>query len=306
MKVLVTGAAGQLGYDVVRELLNQKHYVIASGLSILPCDVHEYYIAQSELEYIPLDLTNKEMVQKVIREYHPEAVIHCAAWTAVDAAEEERNRAAVYAINVEATKNLANACKSIDAICIYVSTDYVFNGQGNKPWKADGETYAPLNVYGQSKLEGELAIRNMLEKYFIVRISWVFGSHGNNFIKTMLRIGKNHKTIRVVNDQIGLPTYTVDLAKLLVAMINSQQYGTYHVTNEGLYISWYDFACEIFKQANYTTKVEPVSTEEYGLSKAKRPFNSRLDRSKLLQKGFFLLPNWKEALRRFLEEVRES
>ena len=239
-------------------------------------------------------------VQRVLADVQPDAVIHCAAWTAVDLAEDEDKRDLVRAVNVGGTQHIAEACKKLDAKMLYLSTDYVFNGQGTEPWQPDCKDYAPLNVYGQSKLDGELAVAKTLDKYFIVRIAWVFGKNGKNFVKTMLNVGKTHDTVRVVIDQIGTPTYTFDLARLLVDMIESDKYGCYHATNEGGYISWYDFTCEIYRQAGYMTKVIPVTTAEYGLSKAKRPFNSRLDKRKLVEKGFEPLPDWKEALSRFL------
>ena len=238
-----------------------------------------------------------------IKSVNPDVVVHCAAWTAVDLAEDEDKQAKVKAINVDGTQNIANACKEVDAKMVYISTDYVFDGQGTKPWQPDCKDYKPLNVYGQTKLGGELAVSNTLSKYFIVRIAWVFGKNGNNFIKTMLNVGKKFDTLRVVNDQIGTPTYTFDLARLLVDMFETDKYGYYHATNEGGYISWYDFAREIFKQAGYTTKVNPVTTEEYGLSKAARPFNSRLDKSKLVENGFKPLPTWQDALARYLKEM---
>lgn len=284
MKILVTGVKGQLGYDVVNEC--QKR-----GYDAIGVDVEE------------MDITNPEAVDRVIAEANPDAVIHCAAWTAVDAAEEPENVAKVRAVNAGGTQNIANVCKKLNCKLLYISTDYVFDGQGSEPWLPDQKDYRPLNVYGQTKLEGELAVANTVEKYFIVRIAWVFGVNGKNFIKTMLNVGKTHDTIRVVNDQIGTPTYTYDLARLLVDMAESEKYGYYHATNEGGYISWYDFACEIFRQAGYPTKVIPVTTAEYGLSKAKRPFNSRLDKHKLVENGFTPLPDWKDALKRYLKEI---
>lgn len=296
MKVFVTGVGGQLGYDVMNELAKRNYEVIGSDI------LAKENIALS-YEYIQLDITDKDAVENVINSVKPDAVVHCAAWTAVDAAEEEQNKAKVVAINVDGTRNIAEACKKSDCKMIYISTDYVFNGQGEEPWQADCKDYAPLNVYGESKLQGELAVAELLKKYFIVRIAWVFGKNGNNFIKTMLNVGKKYDTLRVVNDQIGTPTYTFDLARLLVDMIETDKYGYYHATNEGGYISWYDFACEIFKQAKYETKVIPVTTEEYGLSKAQRPFNSRLDKNKLISKKFSPLPEWKDALARYLKEI---
>ena len=284
MKVLVTGVKGQLGYDVVNELTKRGHTAIG-------VDIDE------------MDITDKHSVQMVIDNNKPDAVIHCAAWTAVDLAEDEDKIAMVRAVNTDGTRNIAEVCKKLNCKMMYISTDYVFNGQGTEPWKPDCKDYEPLNVYGQTKLGGELAVTNLLEKYFIVRIAWVFGVNGNNFIKTMLNVGKKYDELTVVNDQIGTPTYTFDLARLLVDMIETEKYGYYHATNEGGYISWYDFACEIFKQAGYNTKVKPVTTEEYGLSKAKRPFNSRLDKSKLIENGFKPLPTWQNALSRYLKEI---
>ena len=282
MKVLVTGVKGQLGFDVVNELTKRGHK--AAGVDIAE-----------------MDITDKDSVDAVISRVQPQAVIHCAAWTAVDAAEDNEDK--VRAVNATGTQYIADACKKIDAKMMYISTDYVFDGQGTTPWQPDCKDYAPLNVYGKTKLEGELAVANTLTKYFIVRIAWVFGVNGKNFIKTMLSVGKTHDTVRVVNDQIGTPTYTYDLARLLVDMIETDKYGYYHATNEGGYISWYDFTKEIYKQAGYTTKVIPVSTQEYGLSKAARPFNSRLDKSKLVENGFKPLPIWQDALARYLNEI---
>ncbi len=302
MKVLVTGVAGQLGYDVMNELAKRGYDGIGTDIA------DSYSVAKDNtavvnMPYVQLDITDAESVEKTIKEINPDVVVHCAAWTAVDAAEDEENRDKVFAINVEGTKNIARVCKEIDAKMVYTSTDYVFNGQGTEPWKPDCKEYSPLNVYGQSKLDGELAVSEILDKYFIVRIAWVFGTNGNNFIKTMLKVGKKFDTIRVVNDQIGTPTYTYDLAKLLVDMIETDKYGYYHATNEGGYISWYNFACEIFRQAEYSTNVIPVTTEEYGISKAKRPFNSRLDKTKLVENGFEPLPDWQDALKRYLNEI---
>ena len=297
MKVFVTGVGGQLGYDVMNELAKRGHEPI--GSDILPKEKIEL-----PYEYVQLDITNKDAVERAIGELQPDAVIHCAAWTAVDAAEDEANKDKVYAINVDGTRYIVEACKKLDCKMVYISTDYVFNGEGTEPWQPDCKEYAPLNVYGDSKLKGELAVAEALEKYFIVRIAWVFGKNGNNFIKTMLNVGKKFDTLRVVNDQIGTPTYTFDLARLLVDMVETDKYGYYHATNEGGYISWYDFACEIFKQAGYATKVIPVTTAEYGLSKARRPFNSRLDKTKLVENGFKPLPTWQDALKRYLQEIQ--
>ena len=297
MKVFVTGVGGQLGYDVMNELAKRVHECV--GSDILPKEK-----IALPFEYVQLDITDKAAVEQTISKLQLDAVIHCAAWTAVDAAEDEANKPKVYAINVDGTKYIAEACKKIDCKMVYISTDYVFNGEGTEPWQPDCKEYAPLNVYGDSKLKGELAVAEALEKYFIVRIAWVFGKNGNNFIKTMLNVGKKFDTLRVVNDQIGTPTYTFDLDRLLVDMVETDKYGYYHATNEGGYISWYDFACEIFKQAGYATKVVPVTTAEYGLSKAKRPFNSRLAKDKLQANGFEPLPTWQDALKRYLQEIQ--
>ena len=297
MKVFVTGVGGQLGHDVINELTSRGYEAIGS-------DVVDMVL--SGVPYVALDITDKREVARVIAEISPDAIIHCAAWTAVDAAEDADKQEKVKAINVDGTQNIANAAKIVDAKMIYISTDYVFDGQGTVPWEPDCKEYAPLNVYGQTKLGGELAVSSTLEKYFIVRIAWVFGLNGGNFIKTMLQVGKNHPQVRVVNDQIGTPTYTYDLACLLVDMIESEKYGYYHATNEGGYISWYDFTKEIYRQAGMDTQVLPVTTEEYGLSKAARPFNSRLDKKKLTDNGFVPLPDWKDALQRYLQELKKQ
>lgn len=293
MKVLVTGVKGQLGFDCVNELTKRGHEAVG-------VDIEE------------MDITDAASVNRVVTETAPDAVIHCAAWTAVDAAEDEENREKVRLVNAVGTENIAKVCKELDCKMLYLSTDYVFNGQGTAPWKPDCRDYKPLSVYGETKLAGELAVSETLEKYYIVRIAWVFGKNGKNFIKTMLSLGKTHDTIKVVSDQIGTPTYTYDLAKLLVDMIETDKYGYYHATNEGGYISWYDFTTEIFRQAAAMGRPEysadrlnviPVTTEEYGASKAKRPFNSRLDKSKLTENGFTLLPTWQDALQRYLKEI---
>ena len=294
MKAFVTGVGGQLGHDVMDELAKRGYEGI--GSDILPS-------VDTEYPYVQLDITNAEAVEKAISEVNPDVVVHCAAWTAVDAAEDEENKPKVKAINVDGTQNIANVCKKLDCKMIYISTDYVFNGQGTEPWTPDCKDYAPQNVYGQSKLDGELAVSNTLDKYFIVRIAWVFGVNGKNFIKTMLNVGKTHDEVRVVCDQIGTPTYTLDLSRLLVDMAETEKYGYYHATNEGGYISWYDFTVEIYKQAGMSTKVTPVTTAEYGLSKAARPFNSRLDKSKLIENGFTPLPTWQNAVARYLKEI---
>jgi len=297
MRFLVTGVGGQLGHDVLNEL--DKRGYEAVGTDILD-DV------QSSFPYVKLDITNESEVAKAIATIRPDVVVHCAAWTAVDAAEDEENRGKVTAINSNGTRYIAQAARTADAKMIYISTDYVFDGTGERPWQPDDRNYAPLNVYGQSKLDGEMAVSGLLDKYFIVRIAWVFGKNGKNFIKTMLNVGKTHDEVRVVNDQIGTPTYTYDLARLLVDMAETEKYGYYHATNEGGYISWYDFTCEIYRQAGLSTKVTPVTTAEYGLSKAARPFNSRLDKSKLTENGFTPLPTWQDALSRYLEELKED
>lgn len=295
MKAFVTGVGGQLGHDVMDELAKRGYE--GTGSDILESVPTEY-------PYVQLDITDAEAVEKAISAVRPDVVIHCAAWTAVDAAEDEENRPKVKAINVDGTQNIANVCKKLGCKMIYISTDYVFNGQGTEPWKPDCKDYAPQNVYGQSKLDGELAVANTIDKYFIVRIAWVFGVNGKNFIKTMINVGKTHDEVRVVSDQIGTPTYTLDLSRLLVDMAETDKYGYYHATNEGGFISWYDFTVEIYRQAGMSTKVTPVTTAEYGLSKAARPFNSRLDKSKLAENGFTPLPAWQDALSRYLKEIQ--
>ena len=305
MKVFVTGVNGQLGHDVINELDKR-------GIEAVGSDITEKYVGHasdiSSVSYVSLDITDKDAVSRVINVVHPDAIIHCAAWTAVDAAEDFDNRDRVYAINVEGTRYIATVAKQIDAKVLYLSTDYVFDGQGERPWEPDDKCYAPLSVYGKSKLDGELAIAEVMKKFFIVRIAWVFGLNGKNFIKTMINVGKTHDTVRVVNDQIGTPTYTYDLARLLVDMIQTDKYGYYHATNSesepGGYISWYDFCCEFFRQYGLETEVIPVSTAEYGLSKASRPYNSRLDKSKLVEAGFEPLPTWQDAVRRYLKEAQ--
>lgn len=303
MKIFVTGVNGRLGHDVMNELASRGHEGVGSDLAPLYSGIADG-TAVTRMPYVSLDITDASAVKRVLEDIHPDAVVHCAAWTAVDMAEDDENVAKVRAVNAGGTQNIADICKELDYKMLYLSTDYVFDGQGTEPWQPDCKEYKPLNVYGQTKLEGELAVSGTLDKYFIVRIAWVFGKNGKNFVKTMLNVGKTHDTVRVVNDQIGTPTYTFDLARLLVDMIESDKYGYYHATNEGDYISWYDFTCEIYRQAGYTTKVVPVTTAEYGLSKARRPFNSRLDKSKLIANGFKPLPDWKDALRRYLKEQR--
>lgn len=311
MRIFVTGVAGQLGHDVMNELALRGYEGIGSDLTPEYNGIQDG-TAVTHMPYYSMDITDKSLVEKILLDVKPDVVIHCAAWTAVDLAEDEEQKEKVYAVNVKGTSYIAEVCKQLDCKMIYISTDYVFNGLGEKPWIADCTEYAPLNVYGKTKLEGELEVSRILEKYFIVRIAWVFGVNGSNFIKTMLKIGQNHTVLKVVNDQIGTPTYTYDLARLLADMSETEKYGYYHVTNEGGYISWYDFAKEIFRQsvemgadeyAEERLTVLPVTTEEYGLSKAARPFNSRLDKSKLLEAGFRPLPDWKDALNRYLRII---
>ena len=304
MKVFVTGVGGQLGHDVMNELHKRGHIGVGS-------DIAESYSGISDgsavctMDYVPMDITNAEQVRQVLNQVRPDAVIHCAAWTAVDLAEDKDKREKVRAINAGGTQSIAAVCKELCCKMLYISTDYVFDGQGETPWQPDCKDYKPLNVYGQTKLEGELAVANTLDKYFIVRIAWVFGLNGKNFIKTMLKLSETHDTLRVVCDQIGTPTYTLDLSRLLVDMLETEKYGYYHATNEGGYISWADFAREIFRQANRDTRVIPVTTAEYGASKAARPFNSRLDKKKLAENGFTPLPTWQDALSRYLKEIEE-
>ncbi len=300
MRVFVTGVNGQLGHDVMNELYKRGYEATGSDIADTYVGINDFSPVTT-MPYVKLDITDTEEVNRVIANY--DAVIHCAAWTAVDMAEDDDKVELVRNVNAHGTENIAKACRNIDAKMIYISTDYVFDGQGTKPWSPDCNDYKPLNVYGQTKLEGELAVSSILDKYFIVRIAWVFGLNGKNFIKTMINVGKSHDEVRVVNDQIGTPTYTLDLSRLLVDMIETEKYGYYHVTNEGGYISWYDFTKEIYKQYGLDTKVIPVTTEEYGLSKAKRPFNSRLDKTKLIENGFKPLPTWQDALKRYLEEA---
>lgn len=302
MKVLVTGIAGQLGHDVMNELHKRGYEGVGSDIAPQYSGADDG-TAVTKMDYIQMDITNSEEVTETIKKVNPDVVVHCAAWTAVDLAEEKENKDKVMAINVGGTENITKVCKELDCKMVYISTDYVFDGYGTRPWNEDCKDYAPLNVYGESKLMGEKVVSLNLEKYFIVRIAWVFGVNGNNFIKTMLNVGKKFDSLNVVNDQIGTPTYTYDLSRLLVDMIETDKYGYYHATNEGEYISWYDFACEIFKQAGYKTKVNSVTTEEYGVSKARRPFNSRLNKTKLVDNGFTPLPDWKDALSRYLKEI---
>ena len=309
MKVLVTGVAGQLGHDVMNELAKRGWEGIGSDIKDTYSGIPDG-TAVVTMPYVPMDITDKASVEKVLKEVNPDVVVHCAAWTAVDLAEDEDKKETVRKVNADGTRNIALVCKELGCKMVYISTDYVFDGQGTAPWEPDCKDYKPLNVYGETKLEGELAVSENLEKYFIVRIAWVFGKNGKNFIKTMLNLGKTHDQLRVVSDQIGTPTYTLDLAVLLVDMIETEKYGYYHATNEGGYISWYDFTREIFRQAieaghkEYEkVTVTPVTTEEYGVSKARRPFNSRLDKSKLTANGFNLLPTWQDAVKRYLAEI---
>jgi dTDP-4-dehydrorhamnose reductase len=311
MRIFVTGVAGQLGHDVMNELAKRGLRGIGSDLAKTYGGVADGS-AVTTMPYVPLDITDEAAVKKVLEDVHPDVVVHCAAWTAVDLAEKKDKTDRVRAVNADGTRHIAESCRRIGAKMVYISTDYVFDGQGDMPWQPDCRDYAPLNVYGQTKLEGELAVCGALEHFFIVRIAWVFGTNGKNFIRTMLKAGKVHDTLRVVNDQIGTPTYTYDLARLLVDMLLTEKYGYYHATNEGGYISWYDFAVEIFRQAEALGHPEyagdrltvlPVTTAEYGLSKAARPFNSRLDKRKLAEEGFVPLPDWKDALGRFLKEI---
>lgn len=328
MKVFVTGVAGQLGHDLMNELAKRGHEGVGTDLAPQYAGIQDG-TPVTTMPYLSLDITDKEAVEKAISGIKPDAVIHCAAWTAVDAAEDDDKKDKVKAINVDGTQNIADACKKVDASMLYLSTDYVFDGQGTTPWDPDCKDYKPLNNYGQTKLGGELAVSSTLEKYFIVRIAWVFGLNGKNFIKTMLKVGRTHPEVRVVCDQIGTPTYTFDLARLLVDMIETDKYGCYHATNSELpmpgtegtkagkdadhdadgtkcgYISWYDFTCEIYRQAGLDTKITPVTTAEYGLPKAARPFNSRLDKSKLVKAGFKPLPDWKDALTRYIPQLAE-
>ncbi|MCI6035024.1 MAG: dTDP-4-dehydrorhamnose reductase [Firmicutes bacterium] len=302
MKFFVTGVAGQLGHDVMNELAKRGYEGVGSDIAPQYSGVEDGS-SVTTMPYVGMDITDAKAVRETILSVKPDVVVHCAAWTAVDLAEDEDKKEKVYAINAKGTQNIADVCKELDCKVIYISTDYVFNGQGTEPWQPDCKDYQPLNVYGKTKLEGELAISNTVSKYFIVRIAWVFGLNGKNFIKTMLSVGKTHDEVRVVNDQIGTPTYTYDLSRLLVDMAETDKYGYYHATNEGGYISWYDFTCEIYKQAGLSTKVTPVTTAEYGVSKAARPFNSRLDKSKLIENGFRPLPTWQDALSRYLKEI---
>ena len=306
MKFFVTGVGGQLGHDVMNELASRGYEGVGSDIQPTYSGAQDGTAACS-MSYVQLDITDSDAVDRVLSEVKPDVIVHCAAWTAVDAAEDSDKRELVHKINAEGTANIAKAAKTIDAKMVYISTDYVFNGQGTTPWEPDCKDYAPLNVYGQSKLDGELAVSSALTKYFIVRIAWVFGKNGKNFIKTMLRVGKDREFVTVVDDQIGTPTYTLDLSRLLVDMSETEKYGYYHATNSevtpGGYISWADFTEKIYKVAGYSTVVKRVTTAEYGLSKAARPFNSRLDKSKLAEMGFTPLPTWEEAVERYVSEL---
>ena len=311
MKIFVTGVGGQLGHDVMNELSKRGYEGVGSDLAPAYSGIQDGS-AVTKMPYVSMDITDRASVDAVLTEAQPDAVVHCAAWTAVDMAEDDDKVEKVRLVNAAGTENIALACKKLDCKMIYLSTDYVFDGMGTEPWQPDCRDYRPLNVYGQTKLEGELAVSGNLTKYFIVRIAWVFGVNGKNFIKTMLNLGKTHDRITVVNDQIGTPTYTFDLARLLVDMLETDRYGYYHATNEGGYISWYDFTVEIFRQAAALGHTEyapdrvavvPVTTAEYGASRASRPFNSRLDRSNLTENGFTPLPAWQDALDRYLREI---
>ncbi len=311
MKVLVTGVGGQLGHDVMNELAKRGHEGTGTGLKAVYSGIPDGSEV-TKMPYFSMDITDSTAVENVFSEIHPDAVVHCAAWTAVDSAEEDDNRDKAARINVAGTKNIVRACQKERCRLLYLSTDYVFDGQGDAPWDPDCKAYAPLNVYGETKLKGEFVVAEQLSQYFILRIAWVFGVNGNNFVRTMLRLGRDHNQLSVVNDQIGTPTYTYDLARLMVDMIETEKYGYYHATNEGGYISWYDFAVEIFRQAaalgheEYDEdhlQVRSVTTDEYGVSKARRPFNSRLDKSKLTANGFELLPSWQDALQRYLKVI---
>jgi dTDP-4-dehydrorhamnose reductase len=304
MKVFVTGVGGQLGHDIMNELSSRGYTGVGSDLAEKYSGIADGS-AVCAMPYVALDITDAEAVDAAITKENPDVVVHCAAWTAVDAAEDPQNIPKVRAVNATGTQNISNACKKLGCKMIYISTDYVFDGQGDTPWDPDCRDYKPLNVYGQTKLEGEQAVSCTLDKFFIVRIAWVFGRNGKNFIRTMLSLSEKYDSLRVVCDQIGTPTYTLDLSRLLVDMAQTEKYGYYHATNEGGYISWYDFACEIFRQAGKTTTVTPVTTEQYGVSVAKRPFNSRLDKSKLVRSGFTPLPCWQDALSRYLKEIGE-
>lgn len=311
MKIFVTGVCGQLGHDVINELASRGYEGVGSDIQAVYSGVADDS-AVTKVPYYSVDITDNDQVVKTLEEVKPDVVVHCAAWTAVDLAEDDDKVEKVRAINAKGTENIALCCKKLGCKMVYISTDYVFDGQGTEPWQPDCKDYKPLNVYGQTKLEGELAVSNNLEKYFIVRIAWVFGKNGKNFIKTMLNVAKTHDKLTVVSDQIGTPTYTLDLSRLLVDMVETEKYGYYHATNEGGFISWYDFTKEIFRQATAMGRTEyseekvtvtPVTTAEYGISKAKRPFNSRLDKSKLVENGFKPLPTWQDALARYLKEI---
>ena len=305
MKVFVTGVGGQLGHDLINELTSRNIECIGYDLAESYSGIMDGSAAVSA-PYVSLDITDREAVMKTVAEIKPDVVMHCAAWTAVDAAEDDDKKDIVFKVNATGTENIADACKKNDSVMLYLSTDYVFDGKGEKPWDPDCTDYAPLSVYGLSKLRGEEAVRERLKKYFIVRIAWVFGLNGKNFIRTMLKLSETRDELNVVCDQIGTPTYTYDLARLLVDMILTDKFGTYHATNEGGYISWADFAEAIMKEAGRSTKINRVTTEEYGVSKAARPFNSRLDKSKLTANGFTPLPDWRDALKRYLKEMEAN
>ena len=302
MKVFVTGVAGQLGHDVMNEL--EKRGMEGIGTDLMPAYAGlQDGTAVTRMPYVSLDITDPEAVEKTIAGIAPDAVIHCAAWTAVDKAEDCPD--ICRKVNAGGTRNIAEACRRLDIPMMYFSTDYVFNGNGTRPWEPE-DTYEPLGVYGATKAEGEVAVKENLSKYFILRIAWVFGKNGKNFIRTMLNLAKTRDHLTVVSDQIGTPTYTFDLARLVVDMILTDKYGIYHVTNEGPYISWFEFAKAIFEEAGITNMtVSPVTSEEYA-AKAKRPYNSRMDRSKLVREGFTPLPEWRDALKRYIEVLKEE
>ncbi len=302
MKFLVTGVNGQLGYEVMNELIRRGHTGVGTGSKPQYTGADGNTDA-AKVKYIRMDITDEARVLETVEEVKPDVIVHCASWTAVDSAEDEANRNACFAVNVLGTEYLAKAASRCGCKFIYISTDYVFDGRGDTPWSAESSDFAPLNHYGKTKLEGEFAVKKYLEKYYIVRISWAFGLNGNNFVNTMLKVGETHDEISVVSDQIGNPTYMRDLARLLVDMAETDKYGVYHASNEGEYVSRYDFAKEIFRQCGLSTRVIPVTTAEYSLSKAVRPLNSRLDRSKLIREGFAPLPDWKDALGRYLKEL---
>lgn len=303
MRLLITGVSGQLGHDCANEAARRGYDAVGTDRQPAYAGVQDGS-AVTGTAYLPLDITDGDAVARAVASLRPQVILHCAAWTAVDEAEKPENRERVFAVNARGTRHLAQAARAVGAKMAYISTDYVFDGQGERPWTPEEEDFAPLNVYGESKLAGEQAVRELVERRFIVRTAWAFGLNGSNFIKTMVRVGWTHEEVRVVRDQIGTPTYTLDLARLLLDMAETDRYGTYHATNEGGYISWYDFCCAIYDACGLSTRVIPVTTEEYGLSLARRPLNSRLDKSKLAAAGFRPLPPWQDALIRYLKEAK--